>query len=234
MFTNIWYIFLALSMLVMLRGKGIKSIERTLCLQQVIAVTFPTITSLIMLFMGMYGPVDDRQQVECWVKKPKYQLFYYTFVIISILLDIVLLCYTVIVLKGLPSSIRGLLRRVMMFVMCDLVVYTIPVISRAYGIVEGEKPPFALGAAHNIMLASLGLMNGIIWGTMATFEPLRLKDLRFRLLGTMIWPSRRHICSSETNDLEVSFVSSDPTPKMSTGSLQVRRSLETDCKHGER
>merc|ERR1719204_1887846 len=123
-----------------------------------------------MLAADMYGPLDDRQQMECWIKEPKYQLFYYVFVFISILCDILLLGYTVIVLNSLPGPIKGLLRRVLLFVVTDLVTYTIPIISRGYGFFSHERPPFWLGATHNMLLASVGLMNGIIWGTIATFE----------------------------------------------------------------
>jgi hypothetical protein len=192
----------------MLQGRGVRVIVRTLRWQQITAIIIPAVTSVTLLATGMYGPLQDRQQIECWITKPIYQLFYYVLVFISVICDVALLCYTLIVLKTLPETIKGLLRRVLLFVVCDLVVYTIPMISRGYGIF-GYKPPYWLGALHNMLLASIGLVNAIIWGTISTFEPLRFENLKLTWLKKSMWCSKRNLQGEIIKNLSVGLLESD-------------------------
>jgi hypothetical protein len=61
-----------------------------------------------------------------------------------------------------------------------------------------------------MLLASVGLMNALIFGTMAAFQPLRFEDITFNWRRTKNRQPERKSQSSKYSNLEKSLLSQNP------------------------
>jgi len=171
-FTILWYIFISVSVFVMLL-KGINPILRMLRIQQIVGVILPTIGVVVPLAMHDYGPdtTDADESIECWIKYPDMQFYLFNiFIVISLICDILLLVYIACKFSSLPASIKKLLLRISIFLILSVVLYVPPIVYRLYNVIQntGSPPKRWLGEMHNISLASLGIANVVLWGTTST------------------------------------------------------------------
>lgn len=122
-------------------------------------------------YTRLYNYTDDngyQYGAECWLKA-YFQLIFYGLVSISIVFDIIVLLlaiYKYNQTKSFTSAYWVLIKRLFTWVCVFLIIRIIPFTDRCIGWIIGPNKynaPLWLVLAHNYLLSSVGIANGIVW-----------------------------------------------------------------------
>ena len=153
-----------------------KRISRAVFLEQIFVAIYCFSSTIWLFIYGAFGAVNkDTERFECWIKY-EYRwsrLFLYAPLMITMVVAACSLSYIWFTQsnKMMPAAWKYTSRRIMLFVVVFLVLWTVPTIVRMHELVSSNawKASDGLLVVTKVGISLNGLVNAMVWTTSSSF-----------------------------------------------------------------